>query len=73
MHDIHETMQATPILDSGVLPPRKPPKMLFGFAVGLVSSLLLAGVIGLISTRQRAHDGHFSSLRADPAYCGGAP
>jgi Peptidase family M50 len=50
MPDIRYAIETTPILDSGVLPPRKPTKRILGFAVGLGSSLVFAGVIGLIST-----------------------
>ena len=44
----------TPILDSGLLPPRKPKKQLLGLIVGFVTSLLFAVVVGVIST-SRTH------------------
>ena len=47
-----ETVLNAPILESGVLPRRKPGKHLLGFIVGLLTSLLFAAVVGAISTNR---------------------
>lgn len=47
-------MLNSPILDSGVLPPRKPRKHLLGFIVGFGTSLLFAAALGALST-DRTH------------------
>jgi hypothetical protein len=48
MNDLHESSSATPMLDSGVLPPPRPKKRVLGVIIGFIIGIAFAVVVGLM-------------------------